>query len=146
MRFDRLGVIYSLQARPGVTISVPFAVRTPQPSPREWAEVRSHQIVYLRTLEGRNTVATASEGFSQSPQDHQIRIEKSRLGMGLSWRTARCGTFWPPSLTPSLQRSLLTLLKESSAAYGWCRTRWRCATLALQLQAQQGLRLSRTCL
>ncbi len=40
----------------------------------------------------------------------------------------------PPCLTPSLRRSLLALLGKSPAAYGWCRTRWSCATLALQLQ------------
>src|SRR3982751_6974473 len=42
----------------------------------------------------------------------------------------------PPCLTPSLQRSLLALLQKTPAVYGWCRTRWSCATLALQLQLQ----------
>lgn len=51
-------------------------------------------------------------------------------------------TVWPPSLTPSLRRNLLALLKQSPAAYGWCRTRWSCATLALQLEVQRGLRVS----
>ena len=45
----------------------------------------------------------------------------------------------PPCLTPSLRRSLLALLQKTPAAYGWCRTRWSCATLALQLQAQRGI-------
>ncbi|MFL6465508.1 MAG: IS630 family transposase [Bryobacteraceae bacterium] len=49
---------------------------------------------------------------------------------------------WPSSLTPSLQRSLLALLKKAPAAYGWCRTRWSCATLALQLEVQRSFRLS----
>jgi transposase len=48
----------------------------------------------------------------------------------------------PPCLTPSLRRSLLALLQKTPAAYGWCRTRWSCATLALQLQVQRGIRLS----
>ncbi len=48
----------------------------------------------------------------------------------------------PPCFTPSLRRSLLALLKKTPAAYGWCRTRWSCAALALQLQAQRGLRVS----
>jgi transposase len=48
----------------------------------------------------------------------------------------------PPCLTPSLRRSLLALLGKSPAAYGWCRTRWSCATLALQLQVQRGIHLS----
>src|SRR3982750_4697462 len=48
----------------------------------------------------------------------------------------------PPCFTPSLRRSLLALLKKSPAAYGWCRTRWSCATLALQLAVQRGICLS----
>jgi transposase len=51
-------------------------------------------------------------------------------------------TIWPPSFTPSLRRSLLALVQQSPAAYGWCRTRWSCAALALELQAQRGLRVS----
>jgi transposase len=60
------------------------------------------------------------------------------------------GRRWPepistggaPCLTSSLRRSLLALLKKSAAVYGWCRTRWSCATLALQLQTQRGIRVS----
>jgi transposase len=45
-------------------------------------------------------------------------------------------------LSPSLCRSLLALLKKVPSAYGWCRTRWSCATLAVQLQFQRGLVVS----
>jgi putative transposase len=45
-------------------------------------------------------------------------------------------------LVPTLRRSLLSLLKASPRAYGWCRTRWSCATLALTLQAKRGIRVS----
>jgi transposase len=48
----------------------------------------------------------------------------------------------PPCFTPSLRCSLLALLQKTPAAYGWCRTRWSCATLALQLQVQRGICLS----
>ena len=48
----------------------------------------------------------------------------------------------PPCFTPSLRRSLLALLGKTPSAYGWCRTRWSCATLALQLQAQRGMSVS----
>src|SRR3954454_20574841 len=48
----------------------------------------------------------------------------------------------PPCFTPSLRRSLLALLKKSPSAYGWCRTRWSCAPLALQLEVQRGFRVS----
>lgn len=46
------------------------------------------------------------------------------------------------SLTPSVRRSLLALLKRAPSAYGWCRTRWSCATLAAQMQAQRGYQVS----
>jgi transposase len=45
-------------------------------------------------------------------------------------------------LAPSLHRSLLALLRKPPAAFGWCRTRWSCATLALSLEARRGVRVS----
>jgi putative transposase len=52
------------------------------------------------------------------------------------------GLSWPRCLSLSLRQSLLALLKKTPSTYGWCRTRWSCATLALQLQAQRGIRVS----
>ena len=46
------------------------------------------------------------------------------------------------SLSPSLRRSLLALLKRTPAAYGWCRTRWSCATLAAQMEVQRRVAVS----
>ena len=43
---------------------------------------------------------------------------------------------------PSLQRSLLSILKCAPATFGWCRTRWSCATLASELKARRGVTLS----
>ena len=45
-------------------------------------------------------------------------------------------------LTPSLKRSVLALLKTLPRACGWCRTRWSCATLALEVQARRGVQVS----
>jgi transposase len=45
-------------------------------------------------------------------------------------------------LTPSLKRSLVAILKTVPRAYGWCRTRWSCATLALEVQARRGVQVS----
>ena len=45
-------------------------------------------------------------------------------------------------LVPTLRRSLLALLKAPPRAYGWCRTRWSCATLAATLRTNRGLRVS----
>ena len=45
-------------------------------------------------------------------------------------------------LTPALQRSVLAILKAVPRACGWCRTRWSCATVALEVQARRGLGVS----
>ena len=45
-------------------------------------------------------------------------------------------------LRPWLQRALGALLKSTPRADGWCRTRWSCATLALELKVQHGLEVS----
>ena len=43
---------------------------------------------------------------------------------------------------PWLTRSLGTILKKAPRVYGWCRTRWSCATLAATLQAKHGVEVS----
>jgi transposase len=48
----------------------------------------------------------------------------------------------PPKLL-GWQRWLLSLLKRTPQAYGWCRTRWSCATLSLQLATQRRYTVSR---
>jgi putative transposase len=45
-------------------------------------------------------------------------------------------------LVPTLRRSLMALLKAPPRAYGWCRTRWSCATLAMTLKAKRGITVS----
>ncbi len=45
-------------------------------------------------------------------------------------------------LVPTLRRALLALLKAPPRAYGWCRTRWSWATLALTLQTTRGMTVS----
>jgi transposase len=45
-------------------------------------------------------------------------------------------------LTPSLKRSVQALLKTAPRALGWCRTRWSCATLAVELQGRRGIQVS----
>ena len=45
-------------------------------------------------------------------------------------------------LTPSLKRSVRALLKTAPRAFGWCRTRWSCATLAVELQGRRGIEVS----
>jgi putative transposase len=48
----------------------------------------------------------------------------------------------PPKML-GWQRSLLSLLKRTPQASGWCRTRWSCATLGLELATRRGVTRSR---
>ena len=48
-----------------------------------------------------------------------------------------------PGRLLSWHRSLLALVKKAPSVFGWCRTRWSCATLALQLRTQRGYQVSR---
>ncbi len=68
---------------PGVTISVPFEIQTSRPPRKELAAVRGRQISYLKTLEGHDVATTPLEGFGNSPNDSQIRIENSVIGAGV---------------------------------------------------------------
>lgn len=74
------------------------------------------------------------------------RTVKAYRSGSLSLEFDLTGELSPPSrtclLTPSLKRSLLALLRASPQAYGWCRTRWTCATLAAQLKFNRGLEVS----
>jgi transposase len=45
-------------------------------------------------------------------------------------------------LMPWLTRSLGAIRKKVPRVYGWCRTRWSCATLAATLQAKHGIEVS----
>ena len=45
-------------------------------------------------------------------------------------------------LMPWLKRALLALLKAQPRRYGWCRTRWSCATLAETLKFKHGVDVS----
>lgn len=47
-----------------------------------------------------------------------------------------------PVLGPALKRSVRAILHAVPRACGWCRTRWSCATIALELQARRGLVVS----
>lgn len=45
-------------------------------------------------------------------------------------------------LTPTLRRSVLAIVQSVPRLSGWCRTRWSCAAIALELEARRGLVVS----
>jgi transposase len=64
------------------------------------------------------------------------------LGMTCDAEGQRLPPGRTPVLPPTRRRSLLALLNAVPQAHGWCRTRWRGATLAMTLKAKRGLEVS----
>jgi transposase len=48
----------------------------------------------------------------------------------------------PPRLSPTLRRSVLGILHSGPRLCGWCRTRWSCATVALELSLRRRITVS----
>ena len=101
-----------------------------------------HVLLWYRA--GRTPSEIAAYLFCSRSSVYRI-MRAYRMGtLGFSYDEE--GHLLPPVRTtvliPSLPRSLLALLKAVPHAYGWCRTRWSCATLALTLRAKRGIAVS----
>jgi transposase len=97
--------------------------------------------ILLWCAAGRTPTETAAVLFcSRSSVYRTVRAYREGT---LGWEYAIQGRLVPPVritvLLPTLRRALLALLKAPPRAYGWCRTRWSCATLALTLQVNRSL-------
>jgi putative transposase len=124
-------------------------------SPKEQAQMlaalRRARYGYLLALHivllcaaGRRPTEVAAVLFcSRSSVYRTVRAYRAGI---LGLKPDEDGRLSPPLhttvLVPSLRRSLVALLNAPPRAYGWCRTRWSCATLALTLQTKRGITVS----
>ena len=115
---------------------------------QEWmlAELRRARYGYVLALHvlllcaaGRTPTEIATFLFCSRSSVYRIVNAYKVQALDRLGHTAAPKAVW---LSPSLGRSLLALLKKVPATYGWCRTRWRCATLSAQLQLQRGILVS----
>jgi len=67
----------------GTTLSFPFAVDGGSPMPPEMAEISGKQIVYRKTLEGKETVSAQVKGFSRDAADYSLSVESPGTGAGV---------------------------------------------------------------
>jgi putative transposase len=115
------------------------------------AELRRARYGYLLALHilllctmGRNPTEIAAVLFCSRSSVYRV-VRAYRAGT-LGLKHDAQGRLTPPVRTtmlfPTLRRSLLALLKAAPRAHGWCRTRWSCATLALTLEAERGIKVS----
>jgi len=70
-------------AGPGFTISFPFEIKSARPISGSLARIEGKRIVYLKTLEQKDTVQTPIQGFGPSAADYSIQIESLEAGMGM---------------------------------------------------------------
>jgi transposase len=95
--------------------------------------------VLLLCAEGRTPSEIASSLFCSRSSVYRVVAAYKR---GERWAAEAADCEMPRRLT-SLKRSLLSIIKRVPALCGWCRTRWSCQTLALELQARRGVAVSR---
>ncbi len=67
---------------PDFAVTVPFQLTARRAPQKGVGEIRSNQIVYLKTLVDKDTMSASLGGFSDSPKDFDIRVENSKLGAG----------------------------------------------------------------
>ena len=107
--------------------------------------------VLLLCAAGRNPTEIAAFLFcSRSSVYRIVRLYRARqLGFTVDADGQVTAPVRTTVLLPWIKRSLGALLKAPPRTYGWCRTRWSCATLAARTQDQTrpgGLRVDRAAL
>jgi transposase len=100
--------------------------------------------VLLLSAAGRHPTEIAAFLFcSRSSVYRIVRLYRAGiLGLTLDSSGQLAAPIRMTILMPWVKRSLGALLKAPPRAYGWCRTRWSCATLAVQLKTKHGLEVS----
>src|SRR5437867_2074990 len=100
--------------------------------------------VLLRCAAGRTPTDIAAFLFcSRSSIYRIVRLYRAqKLGCTVDAEGQLRAPVRTTILRPWIPRSLRALLKAPPRAYGWCRTRWSCATLAAQLKTKHGLEVS----
>lgn len=117
---------------------------------RMLAEVRRARYGYLLALHllllcaaGRTPTEIAAVLFCSRSTIYRV-VTTYRAGRRRDGGEEELDTSPPPPRiwSPALTRSVLAILHAVPHACGWCRTRWSCATIALELQARRGLAVS----
>jgi hypothetical protein len=109
---------------PPLEITVPFQIQTQRPPNKELAEIRGNRIVYLKTLVGQDVATTPLEGFGDSPQDSEIRIESAKLGAGvkiISDRPLARESLWSIRSVVAME-PFVAIAIEPGAEFSWKST------------------------
>ena len=100
--------------------------------------------VLLLCIAGRTPTEIAAYLFCSRSSVYRIvrAYRTGSLGVRIEPDGQRSMAVQSTIFMPWLTRSLSALLKKAPRAYGWCRTRWSCATLTLTPLAKHGIEVS----
>ena len=107
---------------PDFTITVPYQIKSSRPP--QFAEIRGNQIVYLKTLAPQEIATTPVSGFGDSPKDHEVRIENSKLGVGVKFngdRPLANASLWSIRSVVSIE-PFVAISIEPGAEFTWKAT------------------------
>jgi len=96
--------------------------------------------ILLLCAQGRTPSEIATFLFCSRSSVYRVVAAYRR---GERWLSEAVTEGTAPRRMSSLQRSLCALIKRAPMTLGWCRTRWSCAALALELHTRRGVRISR---
>ena len=106
---------------PDTTVTVPFQMTAQRAPTKGFGEIRGNQIVYLKTLEDKDTMSTSVQGFSDNPKDFDFRVENSKVGAGYrvtSDRPLSSLSLWSIKTNVSVE-PFIALKIESGAEFAW---------------------------
>lgn len=66
----------------GLTVTVPYEIRSQRPPTQGLIEARGNQLVYLKTLVDKDRGTGTLGGFGDTAKDYDIRVENKKLGVG----------------------------------------------------------------
>jgi hypothetical protein len=68
---------------PDFQIRFPFPIQSEKPIKADLGAIEGNRILYRKNLQGRDVFTVHVGGFNATPQDNDIRIENSRVGVGV---------------------------------------------------------------
>jgi hypothetical protein len=68
---------------PDLVTTAAYEIKTNRPPAKELGAIKGNQLVYLKTLEGKDQLAASLTGFGESAGDFDFRVEQRKTGAGI---------------------------------------------------------------
>jgi hypothetical protein len=68
---------------PDLVTKTAYEIKSKQPPAKDLGAIQGNQLLYLKTLEGKEQMAASLTGFGASPSDFDFRVEQRKTGAAL---------------------------------------------------------------